>query len=224
MFLRVPPINDGCLKLSVLRLRRVHLPRFHLQQVHLPQSHLQQVHLPRVRLRQVHLHWQLVKHPCQSERAPHTKPFSSLSHTRKRQKSPTTLSSPAQALEVVLLQETFSSPTLGLENAKSVLVIEIGDLPFHSHCLNSSRPTGFDDDRGQQNDTFSLFREKYKFSPDTDVSDWNGSRMYNLGDCSAAWGLFSPRMHDEILAHQFAPRTELHDEQGSRRLDGFIIA
>lgn len=105
-----------------------------------------------------------------------------------------------------------SNSRLGIYG-KSVLVIEIGDLPFHSHCLNSSRPTGFDEDRGQQNDTFfSLFRDKYKFSADTNVKDWNGGPMYNLGGRSAAWGLFSPRIHDEILKHQFAPGTKLHDE------------
>ena len=81
--------------ISMLRLRRACLPRFHLQQVHLPRVHLRQVRL------------QPVNHPCQSERAPHTKPFSSLSRPGKRQRSPTTLSSSAQALKVGYFRRFF---------------------------------------------------------------------------------------------------------------------
>lgn len=94
------------------------------------------------------------------------------------------------------------------KNAKSVLVIEKGGLPFHSHCLNASRPTGFDEDRGQQNDTFfALFRDNYKFAHEQ--KDWRGGPVYGLGGRSSVWGLFSPRVHDEILTNQFAPGTQL---------------
>ena len=186
--------------ISMLRLRRACLPRFHLQQVHLPRVHLRQVRL------------QPVNHPCQSERAPHTKPFSSLSRPGKRQRSPTTLSSSAQALKVGYFRRLFWVQLSTWKKCKERPRNRDWWLPFHSHCLNSSHPTGFDEDCGQQNDIFPLFHEKYKFSPDTDVSNWNGGPMYNLGGRGAAWGLFSPRVRDEILAHQFAPRTELHDE------------
>ena len=98
------------------------------------------------------------------------------------------------------------------ELAKSVLVIEKGGLPFHSHCLNASRPAGFGEDRGQQNDTFfAMFRDNYKFS-DTDMSDWKGGPMYGLGGRSAAWGLFAPRIHDETLRNQFAPDSQLFND------------
>jgi choline dehydrogenase-like flavoprotein len=97
------------------------------------------------------------------------------------------------------------------EKAKSVLVIERGDLPFHSHCLNASRPTGFGEDRGQQNDTFfALFRENYAFTKSNDL--WKGGPMFNLGGRSAAWGLFAPRIHDDTLKAQFAPDSQLYDE------------
>ncbi|KAG8940887.1 hypothetical protein FRC03_005030 [Tulasnella sp. 419] len=85
--------------------------------------------------------------------------------------------------------------------AKSVLLVEKGDLVFHSHCLNTARPSGLD--RGQQNDTFfALFKRDYKFK-DTDLKDWKGGPMYCLGGRSAAWGLFSPRVHDSTLSSHF---------------------
>lgn len=90
--------------------------------------------------------------------------------------------------------------------AKSVLVIEKGGLPFHSHCLNASRPSGFGEDRGQQNDTFfSLFKENYRFKNPDQAKMWNAGPMFNLGGRGAAWGLFSPRIHDEYLKKEFGP-------------------
>jgi choline dehydrogenase-like flavoprotein len=99
---------------------------------------------------------------------------------------------------------------LGSE-AKSVLVIEKGNLAFHSHCLNASRPSGFGEDRGQQNDTFfSLFRDEYTLSAPN--GDWKGGPMHNVGGRSAAWGLFAPRIHDKTLITQFAPGSQLYDD------------
>jgi len=77
--------------------------------------------------------------------------------------------------------------------AKSVLVVEKGGLPFHSHCLNASRPSGFGEDRGQQNDTFfSLFKKNYRFKNPDQAKMWNAGPMFNLGGRGAAWGLLSP--------------------------------
>ena len=86
------------------------------------------------------------------------------------------------------------------ENAKSVLVIEKGGLAFHSHCLNAARPSGYGEDCGQQNDTFfNLFEKNYKFEDVDQGALWNGGLMFNVGGRSAAWGLFCPRIHDELL-------------------------
>ncbi|KIJ91507.1 hypothetical protein K443DRAFT_14331 [Laccaria amethystina LaAM-08-1] len=87
--------------------------------------------------------------------------------------------------------------------AKIVLVIEEGGLPFHSHCLNASRPSGFGEDRGQQNDKFfSLFKEDYQFRDTKKLNDWKGP-MFSLGGRGAAWGLFAPCIHDENLRNNF---------------------
>ncbi|KAF8307455.1 FAD/NAD(P)-binding domain-containing protein [Clavulina sp. PMI_390] len=95
--------------------------------------------------------------------------------------------------------------------AKSVLVIEKGGLPFHSHCLNAARPTGFGEDRAQQNDTFfALFKDEYKGTEGNE--DWKGGPMFNLGGRSAAWGLFAPRVHDETLKMKFAAGSGLDEE------------
>ncbi|KAG6834421.1 hypothetical protein H0H93_009738, partial [Arthromyces matolae] len=88
--------------------------------------------------------------------------------------------------------------------AKSILVIEKGGVPFHSHCLNAARPIGFGEDRGQQNDTFfSLFKKNYRFKSTTQAEEWKAGEMFNLGGRGAAWGLFSPRIHDETLETEF---------------------
>ncbi|CAE6438273.1 unnamed protein product, partial [Rhizoctonia solani] len=101
--------------------------------------------------------------------------------------------------------------------AKRILLLEKGGLVFHSHCLNTARPAGLANDRGQQNDTFfHRFKEDYRFNPTQ--KDWSGGAMYNLGGRSAAWGLFAPRVHDQVLIDHFHPRvarellTEYYDK------------
>ncbi|KAG8707825.1 hypothetical protein FRC11_007115 [Ceratobasidium sp. 423] len=89
-------------------------------------------------------------------------------------------------------------------NAKRILLLERGDLVFHSHCLNTARPAGLMNDRGQQNDTFfNQFKEEFKFATPLSDKQWSGGPMYNLGGRSAAWGLFSPRVHDTVLQEHF---------------------
>ncbi|KAG8687898.1 hypothetical protein FRC11_006415 [Ceratobasidium sp. 423] len=89
-------------------------------------------------------------------------------------------------------------------DAKRILLLERGDLVFHSHCLNTARPAGLMNDRGQQNDTFfNQFREEFKFTTPPTDKQWSGGPMYNLGGRSAAWGLFSPRVHDSVLKEHF---------------------
>ncbi|KAI5989294.1 hypothetical protein EDD15DRAFT_1315096 [Pisolithus albus] len=91
-------------------------------------------------------------------------------------------------------------------SAKNVLVIEKGGLTFHSHCLNTSRPTGFGEDRGQQNDSFfSLFKEDYKFKDPKQADEWKAGPMFNVGGRGAAWGLFIPRIHDDSLNDELGP-------------------
>ncbi|KAG9008665.1 hypothetical protein FRB94_013072 [Tulasnella sp. JGI-2019a] len=100
------------------------------------------------------------------------------------------------------------------DDAKSVLVIEKGPLLFHSHCLNTARPEGLANDRGQQNDTFfARFRQDYKFETADGGNDVYGGPMYNLGGRSATWGLFAPRIHENTLARYFpvAVETALKD-------------
>jgi choline dehydrogenase-like flavoprotein len=90
------------------------------------------------------------------------------------------------------------------KNAKSVLVIEKGGLAFHSHCLNSARPSGYGEDWGQQNDTFfALFKDDYKFKDPDQSKLWMAGTMFNIGGRGAAWGLFCPRIHDEPLEAKF---------------------
>lgn len=90
------------------------------------------------------------------------------------------------------------------DKAKKVLVLEKGNLIFHSHCLNASRPAGLDEDRGQQNDTFfGAFKTPYTLDPNSDKTILRGGTMYCLGGRSAAWGLFSPRIHDRTLDTHF---------------------
>ena len=104
----------------------------------------------------------------------------------------------------VIAGDLFDTNSILGKNAKSVLVIEKGGLAFHSHCLNAARPSGFGEDRGQQNDTFfALFREKYKFKDPNQSKLWKGGPMFNVGGRGAAWGLFCPRIHDEHLVTKF---------------------
>ncbi|TFY78999.1 hypothetical protein EWM64_g5012 [Hericium alpestre] len=111
----------------------------------------------------------------------------------------------------IIASDLFETNSMLGKDAKSVLVIERGNLAFHSHCLNTARPSGLNEDRGQQNDTFfAKFRDNFNFSEEMNVDDWKGGPMYCLGGRSAAWGLFAPRVHDEILSRHFHPRVR-HD-------------
>jgi choline dehydrogenase-like flavoprotein len=104
----------------------------------------------------------------------------------------------------VVAGDLFDTNTRLGNNAKSVLVIEKGGLAFHSHCLNAARPSGYGEDRGQQNDTFfALFRNNYKFKDPDQIKLWKGGPMFNVGGRGAAWGLFCPRIHDEPLEAKF---------------------
>ncbi|KAF8747943.1 GMC oxidoreductase [Rhizoctonia solani] len=58
------------------------------------------------------------------------------------------------------------------KNAKRILLLERGGLVFHSHCLNTARPAGLANDRGQQNDTFfKQFKRQYLFEPKLEKED-----------------------------------------------------
>lgn len=104
----------------------------------------------------------------------------------------------------IIAADLFDTNSLLGKNAKNILVIEKGDLIFHSHCLNAARPSGLGEDRGQQNDTFfAEFREDYNYSSSMNRKDWKGGPMFSLGGRSAAWGLFAPRIHDEVLRKEF---------------------
>ncbi|KAG9005341.1 hypothetical protein FRB94_001632 [Tulasnella sp. JGI-2019a] len=115
----------------------------------------------------------------------------------------------------VLARDLYETNSRLGDAAKSILVIEKGGLVFHSHCLNTSRPEGLGNNRGQQNDTFfALFKEDYKIQlnnsaePLVPPSKWKGGPMYCVGGRSAAWGLFSPRVHDETLRRWFPKNVE----------------
>ncbi|KAG9104255.1 hypothetical protein FRC07_009831, partial [Ceratobasidium sp. 392] len=53
----------------------------------------------------------------------------------------------------VLAHDLFDTNSMLGKRAKRVLLLEKGGLVFHSHCLNTARPDGLVNDRGQQNDT-----------------------------------------------------------------------
>jgi len=90
-----------------------------------------------------------------------------------------------------------------LGRTHKILVVEKGDVLFHSHCLNTSRPNDPGPGRGQDNDAFFRdFRTPYNIIPDPHP-DWNGGALYGLGGRSPIWGLFAPRPHDETLQRYF---------------------
>ncbi|QRW15484.1 GMC oxidoreductase [Ceratobasidium sp. AG-Ba] len=104
----------------------------------------------------------------------------------------------------VLAHDLFDTNQLRGKKAKRILLLEKGGLVFHSHCLNTARPDGLVNDRGQQNDTFfRLFRDNFVFDPPMKSADWNGGPMFALGGRSSAWGLFAPRVHDDNLQQYF---------------------
>lgn len=119
----------------------------------------------------------------------------------------------------VLANDLYDTNLRRGKKAKRVLLLEKGGLVFHSHCLNTARPAGLANDRGQQNDTFFKdFKSGFKFTGDLKQEDsripsnpshpmkqspWSGGPMYNLGGRSAAWGLFSPRIHNTVLEKWF---------------------
>jgi len=106
----------------------------------------------------------------------------------------------------ILAHDLFDTNRMLGKHAKRVLLLEKGGLVFHSHCLNSARPDGLVNDRGQQNDTFfRMFREDFVFDPPLSNEDWNGGPIFALGGRSSAWGLFSPRIHDDNLAKYVHP-------------------
>lgn len=92
-----------------------------------------------------------------------------------------------------------SNRQLGNKGSKKILVIEKGDLIFHSHCLNTSRPATRLTDRTPSSDNFySRFKSEYNLTEDSDMSE-TGGPMYCLGGRSTVWGLFAPRLHDDDL-------------------------
>ncbi|KAG8706394.1 hypothetical protein FRC09_002432 [Ceratobasidium sp. 395] len=106
----------------------------------------------------------------------------------------------------VLAHDLFDTNRMLGKHAKRVLLLEKGGLVFHSHCLNTARPDGLVNDRGQQNDTFfRLFREDFVFDPPLTSKDWNGGPIFALGGRSSAWGLFAPRIHDDNLKKYIHP-------------------
>lgn len=84
-------------------------------------------------------------------------------------------------------------------NAKKILVIERGDLVFHSHCLNAARPTEVPvwNSEKQSAEFFKTFRCEYEYKDDS--PDWEGGPLYALGGRSTVWTLFIPRPHDDTL-------------------------
>ncbi|CUA72927.1 hypothetical protein RSOLAG22IIIB_10398 [Rhizoctonia solani] len=112
----------------------------------------------------------------------------------------------------VVAADMFATNSKLGDKAKSILVIEKGGLVFHTHCLNTARPEGLGADRGQQNDSFfALFKEDFNIDltggkPAGGLipkNTWKGGPMYCVGGRSAAWGLFSPRVHDFTLRTWF---------------------
>ncbi|KAG8945036.1 hypothetical protein FRC04_001292 [Tulasnella sp. 424] len=107
----------------------------------------------------------------------------------------------------VLAGDLFDTNSKLGDGAKNILVIERGDLVFHSYCLNSARPGGAQKDRGQQNGLFfSTFRSKYNVDGTGSAQDnWRGGPLYCLGGRSTTWGLYAPRIHDTTLQSYFSP-------------------
>lgn len=102
----------------------------------------------------------------------------------------------------VLAADLFDTNTKLAESGggKDILVIEQGNLIFHSHCLNTARPT-VTGDSGQQNDAFFHdFRSAYQTA---ESPEWGGGPVYTLGGRSNVWGLFIPRPEDTTFGKYF---------------------
>ena len=120
---------------------------------------------------------------------------------------------PAQAAaggtyDIIIIGAGFGGGTLAVDlfdknqklgsKAKKILLIERGELPFISHCLNTARPTK--DNPGEQNNFFfRTFRDEYKKTSET--TEWDGGPVYGLGGRSAVWGLFIPRPSKESFTN-----------------------
>ena len=73
-----------------------------------------------------------------------------------------------------------------------ILVVEKGGLLFHSHCLNSARPS-HSGTTSQGNDFFfQTFKQCIDIDNKTEEG-WMGGPVYCVGGRSAVWGLFTPR-------------------------------
>ncbi|KAF7792707.1 hypothetical protein EIP86_003805 [Pleurotus ostreatoroseus] len=90
---------------------------------------------------------------------------------------------------------------LGDKRAPRILVIEKGDLLFHSHCLNSARPPKTRSPAQDNDGFFQQFKDNYNIQPKS--SDWGGGPVYCLGGRSTVWGLFCPKVHDRTLDGYF---------------------
>ncbi|WKT54190.1 FAD/NAD(P)-binding domain superfamily [Fusarium oxysporum f. sp. vasinfectum] len=98
--------------------------------------------------------------------------------------------------------------TLALESPESksrVLLIEKGDLTFHTHCLNGSRPhwqRGGTKGPSQDNDViYQDVKKRVSTTPDSDP--YAGGPVYCLGGRSTVWGLFAPKIDDNTLMKYF---------------------
>ncbi|KAK3346950.1 hypothetical protein B0T25DRAFT_553260 [Lasiosphaeria hispida] len=89
-----------------------------------------------------------------------------------------------------------------INRTKRILVIERGNLLFPTHSLNMPRPTN----RGtysQMNDLFyNNFKHQWEMDDET-REKWVGGAVYCLGGRSTVWGLFSPRIDDNIFRKFF---------------------
>ena len=85
-------------------------------------------------------------------------------------------------------------------DSKKILVIESGNLLFHSHCSNAARPTAVGNADKQSIAFFKDFRGKYK---NYESPQWEGGPLYALGGRSSVWTFYIPRPHDETLEKHF---------------------
>jgi choline dehydrogenase-like flavoprotein len=73
-----------------------------------------------------------------------------------------------------------------------ILVVEKGGLLFHTHCLNSPRPSN-SGTTSQGNDFFfKTFKHQFDIVDKTEEG-WVGGPVFCVGGRASVWGLFSPR-------------------------------